>query len=179
MAKTLTTYEMIPENPKRYLDTYDASQLTAFPKIVNYRPGTYSKTLLVYDADNRRYEMLLKHHISRGRTGYVISSGWDSFVRTHDLKAGDVVTFYRVLDESVSDDYYHVVRCLRKSDDVKGCVGTGKKTINDGQKDDGVKGYVGTGEKAINDGQKEPKRKYKVEARRKESGGLVIKLGRR
>ncbi|XP_020552238.1 uncharacterized protein LOC110012568 isoform X2 [Sesamum indicum] len=152
MEKTLTTYEVI-EDAKLYLDAYEASELTAFPEIVNYPPGTYSKTLLVYDKDDRRYDMQLKHHISRGTIGYAINSGWNSFIRTHDLEAGDVVTFYRVQDESVSDDYYHVIRYTRKS------VGRNE-----------------TREKIIDDGQKNPKTRYKAEARRKEDGSLVIKL---
>ncbi|KAK4441009.1 hypothetical protein Salat_0435800 [Sesamum alatum] len=152
MEKTLTAYEVIPENAKLYLDALDASELTAFPEIVNYPLGTYSKTLLVYDEDDGRYDMLLKHHVGRGVIGYAVSSGWDGFVRTHDLKAGDVVTFYRVLDESVSDDYYHIVRFTRKS------------------------GHTGTREKTVGDGEKDQEPRYKLEGRRKEDGGLVIKM---
>ncbi|KAI3461861.1 hypothetical protein Pfo_018524 [Paulownia fortunei] len=135
LSKILTSFEVIPENSKLYFDAYEAIILTDCPWILDDPPGTYSKNLVVFDGDDRRYNMLLTHYISGGKISYSLNTDWNRFVRTHNLKEGDEITFYRNFDRSISDDYYHIIKYFRKPADLKGFAPYRKKPSDAGQKD--------------------------------------------
>ncbi|KAL6555627.1 hypothetical protein OROHE_007299 [Orobanche hederae] len=114
LSKTLTRISIL-ENGRLYFDAYDAMTLTDSPGIVEYPPGTYSKDLLVFDEDDRRYTMNLSNHISEGETRFCLNMDWNTFCKTHDLKQGDRLMIYRVLDASVSEEAYYVLKYSRKN----------------------------------------------------------------
>ncbi|KAL6576802.1 hypothetical protein OROMI_011078 [Orobanche minor] len=114
LSKTLTRISIL-ENGRLYFDAYDAMTLTDSPGIVEYPPGTYSKDLLVFDEDDRRYTMNLSNHISEGETRFCLDMDWNTFCKTHDLKQGDRLMIYRVLDASVSEEAYYVLKYSRKN----------------------------------------------------------------
>lgn len=147
LTKRLGSNEVIPGNAKLYIDAYEARMLTDTTQIADYLPGSFSKNLVVFDGDNRRYDMLLAHHISGGLIGFSITGNWNRFVRTHNLEAGDEITFYRILDTSVSDDYYYVLRSRKKFTGSKGRVTPlirRKYPKDDSQKDSKLKGKLST-----------------------------------
>ncbi|KAL6555623.1 hypothetical protein OROHE_007295 [Orobanche hederae] len=114
LSKTLTSPEVVRENPKLYFDPNDAIELTNFPEIVLFPPGTYSRDLTVFDGDDRQYMMRLSHDVSGSReTSYCVDKGWGVFLMAHDLKEGDRIEFYRFFEITVNvKDYYYVFKCF-------------------------------------------------------------------
>ncbi|GER24669.1 AP2/B3-like transcriptional factor family protein [Striga asiatica] len=119
--KTLTSIEVVQKNPKLYFDPHDASVLTNCPEIGRRPLGQCSKWLSIFDGKNRKYKMNLQHCISGGEIrSFCISMGWKKFLRAHNLREGDVLTFYRFRVECGDSElrYYYVLKYFRKPPDV-------------------------------------------------------------
>ncbi|KAL8026825.1 hypothetical protein ABFX02_14G054600 [Erythranthe guttata] len=118
LSKTLTAYDVIKENATLQLDHVDALIISGDPNIKNQDPESYSKTMIVFDGINRKYAMVLSKVRSGGSIHYQIGGGWGMFVRAHNLKAGDVVTFYEPdRDDDDEKNTMYVVKYFRKPAD--------------------------------------------------------------
>ncbi|KAL3649266.1 hypothetical protein CASFOL_005669 [Castilleja foliolosa] len=75
-----------------------------------------NEPFMVFDEADRRYDLKLSYFMSR-REGLVCfldnNIGWRNFVEQNNLKAGDTVDVYKVLDQSVCNDHYFVIRYTR------------------------------------------------------------------
>lgn len=135
LSKTLTSLEVVPENPMLYLDVYEASILTDSPELLDCIPAMLSKTLLVVDKDDTQYDMLLSPHAKGEWVGYSLSEDWEVYLLIHKLKAGDEITFYRILDTNVWDEHYYILSYSRKTSDCNDC-GSNETNPSDAGKED-------------------------------------------
>ncbi|KAL3649302.1 hypothetical protein CASFOL_005705 [Castilleja foliolosa] len=119
-SKTLTSIEVVQKNAKLYFDPYDASVLVDCPTIARYPLKKYSKNLVVFDKDNIEYIMNLSACVSGGEIrSYCINTGWPIFLKLHNLKEGDELTFYRFRETGCFKlKYYYVLKYFRKPPDV-------------------------------------------------------------
>ncbi|KAL3650069.1 hypothetical protein CASFOL_006472 [Castilleja foliolosa] len=108
--KIITPREVIEE--KLYFDTQWTAGLTGSPDIVDFDLGTNPKDLFVFDKDDRQYTMKLSQCDSGGlEMGYVLNTGWATFLRIHGLKKGDRILLYKFNQKSVfEDDCYYSLR---------------------------------------------------------------------
>ncbi|GFQ00140.1 myomodulin neuropeptides 1 [Phtheirospermum japonicum] len=106
LSKTLTAAEV---GSRLFFDVYDAIVLADNPRVAEILPGDISMEFMVFDGDNRQYDMTLLHHVRRGGIIGFCLDGWDGIVRNHDLRQGDRVAFYKFLDRRISNGYYYVV----------------------------------------------------------------------
>ncbi|KAL6555661.1 hypothetical protein OROHE_007333 [Orobanche hederae] len=121
LSKTLSASEVVHHHdgkPRLYLDAYEAGHLIGCPDIFHKYPlGTLLENLLVFDEDDRPYDMLLSHFKrddGGGELIYTVDDGWQRFVRIHGLEAGDEISFYRIPDETVHYEPYYVIKYTRK-----------------------------------------------------------------
>ncbi|KAL3649305.1 hypothetical protein CASFOL_005708 [Castilleja foliolosa] len=119
-SKTLTSIEVVQKDAKLYFDPYNASVLVDCPTITRYPLEKYSKNLLVFDKNNRKYFMNLSECVSGGEIrSYCINTGWPRFLRIHKLKEGDELMFYRFRKTGCFKlEYYYVLKYFRKPKDV-------------------------------------------------------------
>ncbi|KAL6500015.1 hypothetical protein OROGR_027925 [Orobanche gracilis] len=119
LSKTLSASEVVHHDgkPRLFLDAYEAGHLIGCPDIFHEYPlGTLLENLLVFDEDDRPYDMLLSHFKSDGggELIYTVDDGWQRLVRIHGLEAGDEISFYRIRDETVHYEPYYVIKFTRK-----------------------------------------------------------------
>ncbi|KAL3616335.1 hypothetical protein CASFOL_039725 [Castilleja foliolosa] len=99
---TKTLYAHQGNTLRLYFDVNEASLLTHNNQVLQNRPSSpIMIDLLVYDASDRPYDMMLTNtKRNDGEVIYTLASGWDRFVSSHGLKAGDKVTIYRIQGET-------------------------------------------------------------------------------
>ncbi|KAL6499978.1 hypothetical protein OROGR_027888 [Orobanche gracilis] len=112
LSKTLTLLEAARGH--LYFDLYDAIILTGCPKIAEVGPGECSVKFLIFDGEDRRYDMTLEHFMHRGGILRYVLVGCEAFLGNHVLRQGDQVTFYKFLDRNVSIGYYFVLKYVTK-----------------------------------------------------------------
>ncbi|KAL3649268.1 hypothetical protein CASFOL_005671 [Castilleja foliolosa] len=70
-----------------------------------------NEPFMVYDEADRLYDLKLSFFIIRGQVSlyYLDNVGWGKFVKQNNLKRGDTIDVYKVLDQSVCNDHYFVI----------------------------------------------------------------------
>ncbi|KAL6967988.1 hypothetical protein U1Q18_033792 [Sarracenia purpurea var. burkii] len=106
-----------------------------FPTLRN-PDGSYKETgILVSDAQNRKWPMKLKFSILSD--AYMIGSGWREFVAEHNLKARDLIRFFKVVKNDPNDKHYFVDYLRRSEEAGKGGGSRSKKHGGGGSKKHG------------------------------------------
>ncbi|KAL6555660.1 hypothetical protein OROHE_007332 [Orobanche hederae] len=113
ISKTLNPKDVVSINPKLYISALDYFILTRSLKILE------RKNLVVLDEGGRKYNMILSNQIHGEYVTHSISADWERFIKTHKLQAGDEISFYRVSDVNVSDDFSYILKYIRKYTDSK------------------------------------------------------------
>ncbi|KAG8371723.1 hypothetical protein BUALT_Bualt13G0117800 [Buddleja alternifolia] len=156
LSKPLSLFDVTHIDGKLLLDPYEASLLINDTRLINEPPSpSFERMLLAFDEDDRQFNLHLSVNIVRGLPIYYLARDWSLFVRMHNLRCEDEIMFYRIMDDNVADDYYYVLRYFKKPRDV-----TPMKQMDVGEAKDS-KGH------------------YRLEVKRKEDGGIILKLAKK
>ncbi|KAL3649267.1 hypothetical protein CASFOL_005670 [Castilleja foliolosa] len=107
-SKELTQYDVGSGKAGLRLEASQARHFVSSSRSLN-------EPFMVFDEDDRRYDLQLSFLIIRGQglVCFLDDVGWEFICEDNNLKVGDTVDVYKVLNQSVCNDHYFVIRIKR------------------------------------------------------------------
>ncbi|KAL3649308.1 hypothetical protein CASFOL_005711 [Castilleja foliolosa] len=118
LSIVLISQEVAEAYPKLILSASEAFNLTDRMELLEDPTGRFSEDLAMTDVLDNLYRMKISNHNSGSPSRFLVNTDWSKFVRLNQLKEGDVLKFYRLLDP-VSGQPWYALRHFKNPGNVQ------------------------------------------------------------